>query len=90
MKISVMEVIQDKPFERFMSYFLMQIPMQGLVVHQFQIPRNNEHFRKLKMQKITECNYRICSKVSDQYFVMDVFEDESFERLISFCSCRFQ
>ena len=24
MKISVMEAIQDEPFERFMSYFLMQ------------------------------------------------------------------
>ena len=41
-KISVMDVIQDKPFERFMSYFLMQIPMEGLVVHQFL--RNNKQF----------------------------------------------
>jgi len=44
MNISVMEVIQDEPFERFMSYFLMQIPMEGLVVHQFQILRNNKQF----------------------------------------------
>ena len=45
MKISVMDAIQNKPFERIMSYFLtgplMQIPMEGLVVHQFQILRNN-------------------------------------------------
>ena len=39
MKISV---IQDEPFEMFMSYFLMQIPMEGLLVHQFQILRNNK------------------------------------------------
>ena len=44
MNISVMEAIQDEPFERFMSYFLMQIPMEGLVVHQFQILRNNKQF----------------------------------------------
>ena len=44
MKISVMDAIQDEPFERFMSYFLMQIPMEGLVVLQFQILRNNKQF----------------------------------------------
>ena len=44
MKISAMDAIQDEPFERFMSYFLMQIPMERLVVHQFQILRNNKQF----------------------------------------------
>ena len=33
--ISVIEAIQAEPFERFMSYFLMQISMEGLVVLQF-------------------------------------------------------
>ena len=43
-----MDVFEDEPFERFMSYFLMQIPKEGLVVHQFQILRNNKQFYKIE------------------------------------------
>ena len=41
-KISVMDAIQDIPFERFMSYFLMQIPMEGLVVHPISNPEKQQ------------------------------------------------
>ena len=49
-KISVMDAIQDEPFERFMSYFCMQIPMEGLESTNFKSGETINNFRKLKIQ----------------------------------------
>ena len=39
--ISVMDVFEDEPFERLISFLFMYIPMEGVAGHQSKSLRNN-------------------------------------------------